>query len=136
MTQINPIEKSCFRVCSSCYRCADKGVHAKCTHCTGRNDPTHKLNSDDYHDDICRCSEGILQWRTQTGRLIIAKIPGDPFKGNVIREKETVDERDYQAHVRKQREITNNPNWSPIQYEQSRQSADNWYDQYLAGKAE
>lgn len=132
MSLQNPTEKDCFRLCVSCYRCADKGRYAACSTCSGRNDPQRKMAPEDYRDDRCDCANGILRWRTREGRLIIAKIPGDPYAGKVRGETQTADERDYNAYLRNMRERTGNEHWDPVRFEGGA-STNEWFDRYKRG---
>ena len=109
----NPAELSCFRACKACARCEDKGRYARCNWCSGRHDP--ELRRDPYdEDDHCRCTEGILQWRTQEGRFIQIKYPHNPFAGKVELEPKSQDELDWEMYLEQQRERFNDPEYDPI----------------------
>ena len=113
---INPSDKPCWVACASCHRCYDKGRWgSRCVECSGRHDPNLRIYPD--RDDVCECRNGILRWKTQTGRRIIAKF--DPSTGNVIEEKKTQDEADYNAYLKEQREKRDDEHWDPIQVTES-----------------
>lgn len=122
-------------MCESCYRCSDKGRYAKCAKCSGRHDPDHKLDPQDYYDDRCDCKNGILRWRTRIGQMIIAKIPGNPFAGKVKQTQEAADERQYQAYLQSMRERTGQEHWDPVRFEGG-QSTTEWFERYKSGLAE
>lgn len=112
---MNPIERSCWKTCPACLRCEDKGTKSQCAHCSGRRDP--KLIKDPHDiDDKCRCTEGILQYRLQTGKLIKTNYPHDPFQGTVYSKETSQDERDWDAYLYKQRELLGDENWNPVQF--------------------
>lgn len=116
-TGMNPSELNCFLSCASCTRCSEKGRYAKCQHCSGRHDPS--LRKDPYDiDDVCRCNEGILQWRVNSGKekgmLVQRRLKSDPFGGQVKTDAVSQDERDWNAYLKEKREIMNDPNWDPI----------------------
>lgn len=106
---------SCFRTCSSCFRCQDKGSKPMCNRCSGRSDPELKRDPHDI-DDQCRCKEGILQFRLRNGRLIKTDLPGDPFGGEVKNaSKMSAHEREWQQWLNEQRERRNDPSFDPIE---------------------
>jgi len=111
-TYRNPSTKDCWRFCSSCNRCGYKGKYAKCADCIGRYDPSGRI--DPHPDDFCQCTEGVLRWRTQEGRVIITRFRSDPFAGEVKYQKKSEDERDWDSYVADMREKMNDPNWNPI----------------------
>lgn len=111
-TYRNPSTRDCWTFCTSCNRCGDKGKYAKCADCSGRYDPSGRI--DPHPDDFCQCSEGVLRWRTQQGRVIITKFKTNPFKGEVRYQKKSQDERDWDSYVSDMREKMNDPNWNPI----------------------
>jgi len=55
-----------------------------------------------------------LRWRDRQGRLIISKYKSNPFKAEIIVQKETEDERDWNAYLKDCREKMDNPTWDPI----------------------
>lgn len=112
---MNPSEKSCFTLCSSCFRCGDKGRYAKCQNCSGRHDPFDKSVPDD--DDFCQCTQGVLRWKTQKGRLIVRRMKSNPFAGQVITESKTQDERDWEAYLVDLRQRMDDENFNPIEVE-------------------
>lgn len=129
---MNPIDRFCFRLCRSCYRCADKGTRDQCGSCSGRNDPQEKHDPHDV-DDYCRCAEGVMQYRTSKGNLLQIRFPRDPFKGEIKREGQTEDERDWESYLNEQRERFDDEHWDPVQfYDDS--SASDWYQGYRRGK--
>lgn len=111
----DPVRLSCFKLCTACYRCADKGCMTKCNSCSGRPDPTKKKEPHDI-DDRCRCKEGILQARHRNGSLIQLQYPRDPFAGKIEQREVSEDERDWEAYVNQQRERLDDPNFDPIQF--------------------
>lgn len=108
----NPAEKHCWNYCFSCSRCADKGKYSKCGSCSGRFDPRGVI--DHHPDDFCDCRNGVLRWRTQTGKLLITRFKTNPFKGKVNYVKKTEDERDWDSYVNDMREKMDDPTWNPI----------------------
>lgn len=112
----NPSEKSCWDMCSSCFRCSDKGKYAKCNSCSGRHDPDMKRDPY-YIDDRCRCTEGILQYRLQNGQMIVRKFHSSPFAGQVVTDAETEDEQEWTRYIQEQREKLNDPTWDPVQFD-------------------
>lgn len=119
----NPIELDCYRTCSVCSRCEDKGRYAKCGSCSGRFDPKLKWDPKDI-DDQCRCREGILQVRLQNGKLIQARYPDNPYNKTVKHDPITQDEKDWDAYLDAQRELHDDPNWDPITF--NGKSTTNW----------
>lgn len=111
-TYKNPSEKSCWVFCASCNRCKDKGRYTKCNGCSGRYDPEGRIDS--HPEDFCDCRNGVLRWRTQTGKLIMTRFNSNPYKGQVKYEKKSEDERDWDSYVNDMREKMNDPNWNPI----------------------
>lgn len=102
------------------------------TNFTIDEDHTYSLASFATHN--CRCREGVLQYKTQKGKLIVARLPNNPFKeGKVIQEAKTSDERDYDSLLASQREASGNPNWDPVRFEGGG-STSAWYDSHLRGK--
>ena len=110
---MNAPDRWCFRLCTSCARCSDRGTRAKCVGCNGRNDPYRERPP--HPDDYCRCSEGILQIRHKSGRIIQRRFESNPFKANVQTDAETQDERDWNQFLNEKREILDDPTWNPIQ---------------------
>lgn len=111
---INPTELPCYAACKACLRCSDKGKYAKCASCSGRYDPELKYDPYDI-DNHCDCKNGVLRWRTKEGKLIITPYPSNPFEGAVVKERETQDERDWNAYLHQQREKRNDPSFNPIE---------------------
>lgn len=133
MSRQNPVTKSCFSLCTSCFRCRDKGRYPEiCVNCSGRNDPTYYREPDP--DDACSCAEGVLRWVTKDGRRIVARIPGDPFAGKVKGEVHTADESSWEAYLNEQRERSGDSNWDPVRFEGGSSSKE-WYDRYKRGMA-
>jgi hypothetical protein len=108
----NPAEKDCWRYCTSCSRCGDKGRYTKCNQCSGRFDPKGIIEK--HPDDFCDCKNGVLRWRTQEGRIIMTRFKSNPFKGQVKYEQKSEDERDWDSYVNDMREKMNDPTWNPI----------------------
>ena len=108
----NASHKPCWETCSACFRCKNKGRYTKCNQCSGRHDPSGHLGPD--LDDYCDCVNGILRWRDRQGRLIISKYKSNPFKAEIIVQKETEDERDWNAYLKDCREKMDNPTWDLI----------------------
>lgn len=126
----NPAELPCFRTCTACFRCEDKGRYAKCTSCSGRNDPVLKRDPHD-HDDYCNCSWGVLRWRTQEGRLIITQYPGNPYKGSVRFDDKTQDEIEWEQYVYEMREKFDDEHFDPITVDGK--SATDWANRQRKG---
>lgn len=103
-----------------------------CSSCSGRHDPAERRYPDP--DDYCRCTEGILQYRTQNGRLIVQKFYQNPFKGSVKTDTKSKDEEEWNSYVNASREKLNNPNWDPISFMDG-QSVDKWMKAHEEGKA-
>lgn len=87
----------------------------KCNGCSGRDDPTRTKHDPYDIDDRCRCSEGILQARLQSGQLIQYRYQNNPFGGGTKPRDLTEDERAWQEYVRQQRERMNDPNFNPVE---------------------
>lgn len=112
---INPSDKPCWETCKACFRCANKGTMRKCDSCSGRHDPL--LRRDPYDiDDACVCATGVLRMRLKRGKLAIAKYPNDPFGGVTKTDRETEDERDWNAYVDSQREVRGDEDFDPLQF--------------------
>lgn len=112
---MNPSDRWCWRTCGSCYRCGDKGTRALCTSCSGRHDPQFRRDPYDI-DDQCRCTEGILQIRVKSGRLIRRRFATNPFAGSVKVDQETKDERDWGTWIREKREQLDDPTFDPVTF--------------------
>lgn len=108
----NPSTKECWKFCSSCNRCQDKGRYSKCIGCSGRYDPNGSTDADP--DDYCDCKNGILRWKTKNGKIVHVRFKTNPFKGQVKYEKKTEDERDWDSYVGDMREKMDDPNFNPI----------------------
>lgn len=111
----NPSELRCWRTCGSCFRCADKGEHPWCWKCSGRHDPKRKRDPYDI-DDHCRCTEGVLQYRLQTGQMLQRRFESNPFRSRVTTDAESEDDRDWNRYVDEKREKYDDPTWDPIQF--------------------
>lgn len=115
---MNPTEKSCYRACRSCWRCADKGrwLDRGCSTCPGRYDPQDRFQSDP--DDTCRCSEGVLNYLTKSEprRHLVRRFESNPFQSNVKTDAETEDERDWNAFVNEKREQLQDATWDPVRF--------------------
>jgi len=119
-------DRPCYSACSSCLRCEDKGKYAACNRCSGRHDPNLIRDPHDI-DDRCRCSEGILQYRLQNGRLIKKRFHSNPFVGQVVTDAETKDEQDWRQYVTEQREKFDDPTFDPVTLEDGSSTLD-WTD--------
>lgn len=128
----NPSDKHCWSMCSSCYRCSQKGCMSACASCSGRHDPNDRRYPDP--DDYCRCAEGILQYKTQNGKLIVKKFYQNPFGGTVKTESASQDETDWQAYLKASREKLDDPNWDPITFYDGT-SVDKWFKAHDEGRA-
>lgn len=129
---MNPSERWCFRPCGACTRCARKGDFAKCSSCAGRHDPRGRWDPYDI-DDKCRCTEGILQIRLQSGRMIQTKYKADPFAGKVVLEARNQDEEDWKSYLHDQREIYDDEDWDPVQFTDGT-STTNWMRDLRRGR--
>lgn len=112
----NPQDLPCWRGCTSCGRCANKGMYISCQWCSGRCDPELKKPTRDI-DDKCKCSDGIFQYRMKNGYLLVTVLPQDPFKGSITPPPDDPDERDWRRWLQEQREYLQDSNWNPIQYD-------------------
>lgn len=111
-TYADPSHKSCFKACTACFRCEDKGRYSKCGDCSGCFDPAGKIDVDPDH--YCACTQGVLRWRTRKGQLIISRYPTNPFEGKLKEIQETQDMRDWKSYLQEYREKMENPYVSPI----------------------
>lgn len=113
-TYKDPVERSCWVACPSCFRCEKKGTTA-CplpNSCSGRPD---KLGIREPHpDDFCDCKNGVMRWITKEGRLIVRRYQSSPFTNNIMTDAETEDERDWNAYVREKREQFDDPTYDPV----------------------
>lgn len=119
----NPSTLPCWSTCSSCFRCEDKGKYAQCNRCSGRHDTEGQRDPYD-HDDRCRCKEGVLQYRLKNGQMIKRNFQSDPFKGKVMTDAQSADERDWESYVNEQRERLNDPDFDPIQFDDGTSTTD------------
>lgn len=109
----NPTTRPCWETCQACYRCAAKGTRAACSSCSGRHDIGGTV--DPHPDDICRCTEGILQYVKENGKMVQVRYKTNPFKGEVMMKKKTQDERDWEAYLNELRERFDNAFYDPIE---------------------
>jgi len=129
---INPADRSCFVPCVSCNRCAQKGSRPACTTCSGRFDP--QLRRDPYDiDDRCRCREGVLQYRTKMGRLVVTKLPSNPFKKTMAFDKISQDEKEWEQYVDEERERLNDPGFDPVRFTNGKSTLD-WARRARSGR--
>lgn len=127
----NPSTLPCFSLCSSCFRCEDKGKYEKCNRCSGRHDPLGK--KDPYDDrDRCRCREGILQIRLKNGQLMVRQFQSSPYGGEVQTDAESQDERDWNSFISEKREQLDDPTYDPIQFEDGSSTTD-WVNDQKKG---
>lgn len=116
MSVRNPSDKSCWRACSACFKCEDKGRYASCVTCSGRHDPKGRFVPDSRV--YCDCKNGVLRHMTQEGRLIVTAFKQDPFSaGGVSVAHQTQDERDWESYLQQTREALDDPYWDPIKYD-------------------
>lgn len=109
-------DRRCWIPCQSCFRCADKGKYDKCNNCTGHHDVKYLRDPYDV-DDYCRCKEGIFQYRTSKGHLIIRKFPKNPFRGSWKSDAaSTGDESDWDSYLQQLREELDNASYDPVQF--------------------
>lgn len=67
--------------------------------------------------DTCRCTDGILQWRTKTGNLIRVPYRTNPFKrGTIEFLGQSPDERDWESYKQEMREKFDDEHWDPVQF--------------------
>jgi len=118
----NPADRQCFEYCTSCGRCRAKGTKFFCSVCSGRFDPEGKRVP--CIDDYCRCTQGVLQWVTQEGRLIRVKMRSNPFSGVVKYDKVSDDESDWESYMHDMRERFGQ-GYDPIQFDDGT-STDQW----------
>lgn len=111
----NPADKSCWKMCPSCYRCENKDRLNCGATCSGRLDMDGMRLAD--VDDYCRCKEGKLQFVTQEGQLIQIKFKSNPYAGTVKYDNIGKDEADWNSYLADTRERLNDPTYDPIQFE-------------------
>jgi len=111
-TYQNPSTKECWQYCFSCGRCENKGRYDKCKSCSGRYDPRGIIDA--HPEDYCDPRNGVLRWKTGTGRIVITRFKSNPYAGSVQIEQKTQDERDWDSYVKDTREKMNDPKWNPI----------------------
>lgn len=124
----NPANRSCFELCTSCFRCSKRfeRTGTPCHGCSGR--PDFDGIKDPHPDDYCECKVGVLRWVTKAGQVIIRRFESDPFKGSVQTDAESQDEKDWNSYISEKREELNDPHWDPIKIvdqEQKRKSLEN-----------
>ena len=115
-TYKDPVTRSCWTPCPSCYRCEKRGSSA-CplpNLCSGR--PDKEGMRDPHPDDFCQCKEGVLRWRTKEGRVIIRQFKSSPFKSNIMTDAVSEDERDWNSFVKEKREQFNDPSYDPLKF--------------------
>ena len=96
---------------------------AACSSCSGRFDP--QLRRDPYDiDDRCRCREGVLQYRTKVGRLIVTKFPTNPFEKRMVFDAMSQDEKEWEQYVNEERERLNDPSFDPVQFANGKSTLD------------
>lgn len=121
----NPSDKSCFKTCPVCFKCADKNTSTygnKCSGCSGRNDPMGRFVADP--DVYCDCRNGIMRHMTQNGRLIVRKFPRNPYKNEVVADLETQDERNWREYLKRMREYYDDEYWDPVKFSDGTSTAD------------
>lgn len=118
----NPADKWCWEYCTSCGRCSNKGRYAACNGCSGRFDAKGIRDPD--IDDYCRCKEGILQWKTQEGRLVQVRFTKNPFSSIIAHEKASQDEADWESYLKDTREKLGDEHWDPIQFDDGSSTTD------------
>lgn len=128
---INPTQRDCFRACTSCLRCSDKGKYAQCADCSGRHDPQCRIYPDP--DNYCDCKNGIMRWKTKEGRLIIRKFLSNPFAANVTTDAETEDERDWNSYVEEKREQLDDATFDPVTFVGGKSTKD-WVRDWKLGQ--
>lgn len=109
----DPQDMPCWETCTSCNRCANKGLYAACDMCSGRCDPRLVQENRDI-DDRCRCPESILQYRTKKGVLVKLPLQNNPFAGTVTTEPDNPDKRDWQRFLQEERERRDDPYYTPL----------------------
>lgn len=129
---MNPSDKSCWRLCRVCSRCADKGKYAKCNSCSGRHDPYEKRDPY-YIDDRCRCTEGIMQYLLKNGKLLQKRFPSNPFESRMRAEVESEEERDYNASIQEMRERTGIEDYDPVRFNDGTSTYD-WTQRWKEGR--
>lgn len=113
-TYRNPVNKHCFVMCSSCFRCEKRGSSA-CPakdKCSGV--PDKEGIRVPHPDHYCTCKEGVLRWVTKKDKLVIRRFESDPFKKNVQTDARTEDEKDWDAFITEKREAMNDEFWDPL----------------------
>lgn len=130
-TYSDPGNKYCWKYCTSCGRCANKGSRPECGGCSGRLDPKGQRHPD--RDDYCRCTQGVMQWVSDKGQFLQFKLLSDPFKGTVKYEGNTQDEADWESYLKDAREILDDEFYDPIQIG-GVGGASEWYNQQKRGR--
>lgn len=113
-TYKNPAERDCWETCQACYRCAARGTKAKCVDCSGRFDLLGVTDPDD--DDLCRCTEGILQYKPRNAPLIQVRYRTNPFETKVMQKEKLQDETDWDDYVQTLREKFQDEDYDPITF--------------------
>jgi len=111
-TYSNPKDKHCFKLCTSCMRCSDKGIKVGCDNCSGRLDTYGQRIP--HSDDYCDCTRGVMRWVTKEGRLVVRRYMSDPFGAMVKTDTVSKDEEDWNAYLNEKREELNDPTFNPI----------------------
>lgn len=121
----NASEMRCWKACPSCGRCENKGDQWRCPKantCSGRAGKSTRMAQPDPfdRDDRCRCAEGILQYRVQSGPkrglMVIRRFQSSPYGGTVKTDAVSKDEQDWMAYLDEQRERLDDETWDPIQF--------------------
>lgn len=133
MPVYNASEMSCWEPCPSCGRCESKGDSRGCPKqntCSGRAGKSRIMQVPDPYDrdDYCRCAEGVLQYRVQSGPkrglLVIRRFKSSPYGGSIKTDAISKDESDWMAYLDEQRERLNDEAWDPIQFEDGSSTSD------------
>jgi hypothetical protein len=115
-TYSNPVDKHCFRQCTSCLRCSNKGMKTECDGCSGHPDLYGERHP--HNDHFCDCVNGVMRWVTKDGRTIVRRYMSNPYKGQVKTDAVSEDEQDWNAYLYERREHFNDPDFNPVKIEE------------------
>lgn len=116
-TYRNPVNRHCFVMCSSCFRCEKRGSSAcpKPNTCSGV--PDKEGIRVPHRDHYCECKIGVMRWVTKKGFLVIRRFESDPFQKNVTTDAKTENERDWDAFISEKREAMDDELYDPIVFD-------------------
>jgi hypothetical protein len=74
-----------------------------------------------------------MQYRLQTGKMLIRQFSHNPFQGGVQQVRESEDERDWNAYLKSERERRGDPSWDAVQFQDGSSTTDD-YNKWKNGK--